>query len=72
MVEEEVMLLLLLWDAHLQLEKQLLIFKSCKRLNLLLDHPGCISNPYTSLVAEVARALLHRPVNPTLQSGELR
>ena len=71
-MEEEVMLLLLLRDAHLQLEKQLLIFKSCKRLDLLLDHPGRLSDPHTSLVAEVARASLHRPVDSTLQLGELR
>ena len=66
------MLLVLLRDAHLQLEKQFLILKSCKRLDLLLDHPGRLSHPHASLVADVARALLHRPVNSTLQSGELR
>lgn len=71
-VEEEVMLLMFLRDAHLQLEKQFLILKSCKRLDLLLNHPGRLSDPHASLVADVARALLHRPVNSTLQSGELR
>ena len=72
MMEEEIMLLLLQWYGNFQFEKQLLILEGCERLDLLLDHPGRLSNPHASLVADVARTLLHRPVNSTLQSGELR
>ena len=71
-MEEEVVLLLLLWDAHLQLQQQFLIVNCGERLDLLLHRPGCLSNPHTSLIADVAGASLHRPVDSALCSGELR
>ena len=63
MMEEEIMLLLLQWYGNFQFEKQLLILEGCERLDLLLDHPSCLSNGHCSIIAHIAGASLHRPGN---------